>query len=284
MDLSLALHFPNTARQYAADRNDLTVEEVTAGSNRQMVWQCALNGEHTWEDSPDHRTAGYRGSGRLDLALCPFCTNRRLCPSNSLAARYSKLAAEFDREANFPLTPETVIGAKSVKKYVWRCAAGHSFIQRLSHRIAGHGCPDSSCVQVSVSSAHEALRDALEAQGLSVESNVRIETRERPKRGSTWEVDLVLAVERVVIEYDGYFHGHPGRKEVDLRKTRALRADGWRVIRVREAPLRALGDSDVEIERGQIDVAARHVLEVLGESAVGTSDVDEVTLHPSSWH
>ena len=55
---------------------------------------------------------------------------------NDLASQSPGLAAEFDLEANFPLTPETV-GKGSPKKIWWKCLNGHTFFQSPNQRTRG---------------------------------------------------------------------------------------------------------------------------------------------------
>lgn len=55
------------------------------------------------------------------------------------------------------------------------------------------------------------------------------------------EVDAMLRDQRVVIEYDGwYWHKDLRKFELDLKKTHALLAAEWSVIRIREHPLAPL--------------------------------------------
>lgn len=64
------------------------------------------------------------------------------------------------------------------------------------------------------------------------------------KLGPRFTADMACADLAVVVEYDGAYH-HQAKSETDLRKTARLRAAGWRVIRMREAPLERLGSDDL---------------------------------------
>ena len=60
-----------------------------------------------------------------------------------------------------------------------------------------------------------------------------------------------MAEMRLVVEFDGsYWHDdtkHPGALARDRAKTKDLISQGWRVIRIREAPLAPIGSEDLVV-------------------------------------
>jgi hypothetical protein len=85
-------------------------EDVAAGSDRTAWWLCAVHPTHEWST---------RVVDRINKnARCPFCTNRRVSPTNSLAAQRPDLAQEWHQQHNHPLTPADVVAGADRK--VWR--------------------------------------------------------------------------------------------------------------------------------------------------------------------
>jgi hypothetical protein len=250
---------PKTAAQFDVNAN-LGIAELASlsvSSNRVAHWRCPEGPDHLWPQRIDARTAWG------DLALCPFCTNRRLSITNSLATRHPDLAAEFDLAPNAPATPSSVIAARTTRRYHWRCSAGHAYTARLSHRLEGHGCPSSSCSSSGMSRPHQRLGDALlQVRGSGVLLNKSVDGITSTGSTKKWEADILLDDLNVVIEYDGYYH--KDRIERDLRKTADLTRAGYRVVRVRESPLQALGPDDVVIHRDDTPAALAGILTYLG--------------------
>lgn len=67
-----------------------------------------------------------------------------------------------------------------------------------------------------------------------------------PPKGRRIRVDIAIPTLRLLIEFDGAYP-HRRRSGRDRLTTARLEALGWTVIRVREAPLRALGSQDVVV-------------------------------------
>eukprot|EP01083_Nonionella_stella_P088566 246905_1 len=75
-------------------------------------WLCAAHEEHVWESDIRQRI---RTVGR-----CPFCSNKRVCSSNSLRTVRPMQAAMWHSTKNAPLTPETVLFS-SQRTFWWKC-------------------------------------------------------------------------------------------------------------------------------------------------------------------
>lgn len=129
---TLARLYPELAKQWHPTKNvDVTAEAVSPGTHRKVWWICE-NG-HEWQAQINSRTGG---SG------CPVCTNRKVkLGENDLATTHPDLAAQWDKEKNGVLKPETVM-AGSRKSVWWTCSKGHSWkSQVFSRTAAGSGCP-----------------------------------------------------------------------------------------------------------------------------------------------
>ncbi|MEI2361842.1 zinc-ribbon domain-containing protein [Priestia megaterium] len=91
-------NYPYLSAQWHSEKNkELTPEDVTVMSNRKVWWICSEG--HEWEAAVSGRT---RGTG------CPYCSGRKVTPSNSLEVLYSNLAAEWHPTKNGDLTPNDV--------------------------------------------------------------------------------------------------------------------------------------------------------------------------------
>jgi hypothetical protein len=129
---SLAARFPKIARDWHPTKNDdLRPGDVVAGSARRVWWRCVRG--HDWQATIDGRTQGAR---------CPFCANARVSTTNSLAARFPKLAREWHPTKNGVLGPGDVI-AGTHRRAWWRCAFGHTWQAAVASRSSGGcGCPE----------------------------------------------------------------------------------------------------------------------------------------------
>lgn len=130
----LAARFPNLAAEWDTERNGrLRPEHVTSFSNRKVWWRCALG--HEWQAVVAARAAESSG--------CPYCAGRRvLAGFNDLAARYPKIAAQWDDALNRGLTPEMITPGSS-KRVWWRCSEGHIWKAAVYSRTGSKkcGCP-----------------------------------------------------------------------------------------------------------------------------------------------
>jgi predicted secreted protein len=131
---SLAAVAPAVAAQWHPTKNGkLRPRDVIAGSNRRVWWKCPKAGDHEWPASIANRLAG---------TTCPFCLNRRLCASNSLAVAFPKIAAEWHPTKNGKLTPRDIVGG-GARRVWWRCAFGHVWAAFVFNRTQkGSNCPE----------------------------------------------------------------------------------------------------------------------------------------------
>jgi hypothetical protein len=123
---------PDVAAEWHPTRNGrLGPEDVTAYSHRKVWWRCSVQPVHEWRASVLNRSGG-RG--------CPYCSNKKVDATNSLAATQPALARQWHPTKNGSLTPEQVVPGSNRRAW-WLCPAGHVWQTVISSRgIAGHGC------------------------------------------------------------------------------------------------------------------------------------------------
>lgn len=128
----LASQYPALVKEWDTEKNlPALPTTISAGSKRLVWWKCAQG--HSWRAQIRSRVSG---------CGCPVCAGRLVIPGeNDLASLYPKLAQEWDREKNGPLTPEQV-PAGTARKAWWRCKKGHSWRAAIAQRAGqGAGCP-----------------------------------------------------------------------------------------------------------------------------------------------
>lgn len=125
---------PSAAGQWSYELNELSPDEITAGSKKKVYWQCEKG--HTWQASVFSR------GGKLN-ANCPYCSGKRVLEGfNDLQTTHPNLAIEWAYEFNGELLPTQVMKG-SHKKVFWKCSEGHvweAFIFARS-KENGTGCP-----------------------------------------------------------------------------------------------------------------------------------------------
>lgn len=144
--------YPQLFRDWHPTRNGtLGPQDVSPGSGRRCWWQCSVADDHVWEATAHNRVGGGRG--------CPMCAGQRASSTNSLAALFPDLAAQFDTELNAPLRAED-LPAGSAKRCWWRCPVAEDHVWQTSVSIRTRqntGCPACAGKQPSVSNSLSSL-------------------------------------------------------------------------------------------------------------------------------
>lgn len=133
MKTALADKYPELLKEWDYDLNKgVDPTTIPTSSNKRVYWICLKNSEHTWQTSIAHRTAGTK---------CPYCTNQKILPSNSLASTNPELAKEWHLTLNGTLKPSHVAGGSN-KKVWWRCPVhnDHIYQAKISSRNRGATC------------------------------------------------------------------------------------------------------------------------------------------------
>jgi superfamily II DNA or RNA helicase len=135
----LANTHPELTTQWHPTKNgSLTAYDVIAGSSTPIWWLCQKNPEHEWETSCKNRTK----SGKNEFRSCPFCSNHKVCKSNSLASTNPELTKEWHPTKNGDLTFYDVTEGSGVIVW-WQCSknAEHEWQAHPASRKWGNGCP-----------------------------------------------------------------------------------------------------------------------------------------------
>lgn len=120
---SLADTHPHLAKRWHTAKNGTTPSAVTAAHTASVSWVCPEG--HAFERSPLQMVADDH---------CPHCALR----SDSLAARFPEIAAEWHPHRNGDLTAEQV-DPDHVMTAWWLCARGHEFQASIRTRTRSHG-------------------------------------------------------------------------------------------------------------------------------------------------
>lgn len=205
-------------------------------STVEIKWVCK-NG-HEVEDLPPSRV--FVSLRDRDSFPCRFCTGRVPYKGNgSLQQIYPDLAAEWHPTLNASPPSEYTPGSKY--KAVWICdLCGESFSQSISARTI-QGQRHAKCRRLRQSRFEMALVNLLNTAFPTAQfSNGRI---------AEFEVDCVSDKLKMIIEYDGhYWHQTKEAKRRDSKKNKSLKNLGYKVLRLREAPLPLLGVSSISVE------------------------------------
>lgn len=103
--------------EWDKSKNDISIDEITLGSNRKVWWTCDKS--HSWQASVFSRHANGNG--------CPMCSGRLAVPGETdLATTHPSIAKEWHPTKNIPLLPSE-IKAGSGKKVWWLAECGHSW-------------------------------------------------------------------------------------------------------------------------------------------------------------
>ena len=182
--------------------------------------------------------------------------------TNNLKYLYPEIAKEWDFTKN-KLNPNEVT-SQSSKKVWWVCKQGHNWLSTIGSRTPskvgkrkGVGCP--YCTLTPRSREEVYLLFELK-QFFNIDENDH-----KIKLKRVEDVDIKLANEKVVIEYDGAYW-HKDKAERDKVKTKALEKAGWTVVRAREKPLKVLSRKyNVSSKTGEYKETANKVLKKLDQ-------------------
>jgi len=120
---NLKFLMPNLAKEWDYNKNiDLKPEDVTKYSNKKAWWLCIKG----------HSYFAVIAS-RSNKTGCPYCSNNKVCESNSLKFLYPSIAREWHTIKNINLTPQNVTKS-SGKKVWWMCIYNHEWKSAISTR------------------------------------------------------------------------------------------------------------------------------------------------------
>lgn len=226
MSHQLADRSPEIASQWHPTLNgSLTAKDVVFDSKR-IVWWLDPRCGHEWQESVRLRDSYQR-------YRCPVC--RTIL--DSIGYQMPELAAEW--------SPSNPLNAWQVRPFgalsfipEWVCSANseHRWAATLPVRSNGGDCPE--CRESGKSRVELAHHAAAIARFGSAKSGGIIRSEAFSNR-SSWTADICVELpgeQDLLIEYDGSYW-HADKHATDTEKTIDLLAAGYRVVRLREAPL-----------------------------------------------
>lgn len=136
-------NFPDIAKEWNYEKNNIKPEGVTSHSNKKVWWKCDKG--HEFKMMINDRTAKRRKN-------CPYCANRRVLKGfNDLSSVCPEVAEEWHPIKNGELKPDQILSSTS-KKCWWMCEKGHEYQATLNNRVSKGkrktGCPFCAGKQV----------------------------------------------------------------------------------------------------------------------------------------
>ena len=147
---------------------------------KRAFWACPVHPSHRWD-------ATIKDKGTFPVG-CPFCQDRRACPTNSVAALYPDVAKEWHPTKNGLTADDFLRGANKVVWWKLCAKRGHVWEARVNARtIYGQGCP--GCAK-SAQAVRERATTARAATGATANSPPspasRLPSRHRRRRRLIW--------------------------------------------------------------------------------------------------
>jgi hypothetical protein len=236
---SLQVHRPDIAAEWHEQLNrNLLPSEFAINSNKKVWWKCnkgcwpdgRIADDHVWESSISNRTSNGQG--------CPVCSGNKVAPSNSLLMLNPELSKEWHPRKNMGKMPSDYT-IKSDKKVWWQCKkhGGHEWKSTISNRSNGNNCPFCTLTPQS-------------RQELTITFELKRFFEINPRGFKTriddnmWTIDIYIPELSIGIEFDGSYW-HKDKRALDKLKTEKLEAQGFKIIRVREEPLKKIFEIDI---------------------------------------
>jgi hypothetical protein len=228
----LAATHPKLAEEWHPTKNgDLTTNDFTFGSSKKVWWKCDKGEDHEWFSSILNRT---KGNG------CSVCNSKTVVKSNCLATTHPKLAKEWHPTKNGDLNPYN-ISFGSGKKVWWKCNKGddHEWGNSPTSRTGKNtGCPfctltPQSKQELIITFELIKLFKGIDPKGFKTKLE-----------GKLRAIDIFIPKLNLCIEFDGAYW-HKDKRDIDKIKSEMLFEEGFKLIRVREEPLKKIYDTDV---------------------------------------
>jgi hypothetical protein len=229
----LATTNPDLAEQWHPILNgDLTSLEITQGSPKKVWWKCDKGEDHEWKASLNSRSNGNN---------CPVCAGQKTVLSNCLATTNPDLAEQWHPILNGDLTAYNVTSGSSRKNIWWKCHKGedHEWRTSVDNRLSkGSNCPfctltPQSKQELTITFELKKLFNRIDPKGLKAKLGGRLRA-----------IDIYVPKLNLCIEFDGSYW-HKDKIDIDKIKSEMLFQEGFKLIRVREEPLKKIYDSDI---------------------------------------
>jgi len=206
---------------------------VTENSRQNYWWICSKR-KHSYKNVPDQVFKKWKGTQG-----CKKCYDidrseivRKFYLKNNLTLDKGDpfLAKQFDIKKNNRKPSE--INCQSNLKAWWNCPNGHPFEARVSKRyLDGNGC--NKCGNFGVSRIQWIVFFELKY--------IFKDVIDDQKLGKHHRIDFFIPSLNLAIEYDGkFFH----KAKADNKKNMLIKKKGWKLIRIREKPLKRTSQYD----------------------------------------
>jgi len=208
----------------------LTPYEIGDGSSRKVWWKCDKGEDHEWKTSPSQRNK----SG------CPVCANQMVVLSNCLSTTHPKIAKQWHPTKNGSITPYDIVSGSN-KNFWWKCDKGddHEWKTSPSNRsIHSSNCP--FCTLTPQSKQELIITFEL----MKLFKNIDPKGLKTKLEGRLRAIDIYISKLNLCIEFDGSYW-HKDKRDIDKIKSEMLFEEGFKLIRVREEPLKKIYDTDV---------------------------------------
>ena len=222
---------PEIAAEWHPTKNKgLTPEQIAPQSGRKVWWQCKKNPEHVWKTGVNNR---FNGNG------CPYCLGRKVTEQTSLLALNPEIAKQWHPNLNGEKTTYNVTRG-SDKSYWWKCDKGENHEWEVS--INSRTSQNSRCPYCTLTpQSRQELTITFELIQFFKINPKGFKTR---VQGKLWTIDIYIPELKLGIEFDGNYW-HKDKRALDKLKTKKLEEDGFSIMRVRQAPLKAITDIDI---------------------------------------
>ena len=210
---------------------NLTPLEVTSGSEIKVWWKCDKGDDHEWKALINARS---RGNG------CPICSGQKIVPSNCLATLNPKLSKQWHPTKNGDLKPYDV-GLGSNTKVWWKCDKrdDHEWKVNINSRVYfKSSCPFCN---LTPQSKQELI---ITFELMKLFKNIDPKGLKTKLEGKLRAIDIYIPKLNLCVEFDGSYW-HKDKRDIDKIKSEMLFEEGFKLIRVREEPLKKIYNTDV---------------------------------------
>ena len=134
---------PELIKYWHSSKNvNIKPDVLSIKSAEKIWWKCGKGPDHEWKASPRNMLEVYNSKEEL----CPFCSNRKVSITNSLATLYPEISSQWDTTKNGELTPSKVLPTSSLSVW-WKCEKGenHSWKRVIHHRTHPRSSIEDKC-------------------------------------------------------------------------------------------------------------------------------------------
>ena len=227
----LAKTNPKLAKEWHPTKNaSITPFNIVEGSGKTVWWKCEKGDDHEWKATLSNR----------NKTNCPVCSNQKVVLSNCLATTNKEIAKEWHPTKNGTISIYD-IAAGSNKKNWWKCEKGndHEWETSPSNRTL----KDSNCPYCTLTpQSKQELTITFELK--KIFKNIDPKGLKTKLEGKLRAIDIFIPKLNLCIEFDGSYW-HKDKRDIDKIKSEMLFKEGFKLIRVREEPLKKIYDTDV---------------------------------------